>query len=70
MVYTFLGGDLRSKSDYHALESKNNNGTKSGNTGVVHPLTLGSKEFFINRAIGWILREYSGTNPESIISFC
>ena len=23
----------------------------------------GSKEFFINKAIGWILREYSRTNP-------
>lgn len=25
---------------------------------------LGSKEFFINKAIGWVLREYSRTNPE------
>ncbi len=24
---------------------------------------LGSKEFFINKAIGWVLREYSKTNP-------
>lgn len=24
---------------------------------------LGSKEFFINKAIGWVLREYSRTNP-------
>jgi hypothetical protein len=28
MVYTFLGGNLRSKSNYHALERKYNNGTK------------------------------------------
>jgi len=28
---------------------------------------LGSKEFFINKAIGWILREYSRTNPEWVI---
>lgn len=27
-------------------------------------ILLGSKEFFINKAIGWILREYSKTNPE------
>ncbi|MGQ1787359.1 MULTISPECIES: DNA alkylation repair protein [unclassified Saccharicrinis] len=25
---------------------------------------LGSKEFFINKAIGWILRQYSRTNPQ------
>src|SRR5690554_2626370 len=30
---------------------------------------LGSKEFFINKAIGWILREYSKTNPEWVIDF-
>lgn len=31
---------------------------------------LGSKEFFINKAIGWILREYGKTNPEWVIIFC
>ena len=30
---------------------------------------LGSKEFFINKAIGWVLREYSRTNPQWVISF-
>lgn len=30
---------------------------------------LGSKEFFINKAIGWVLREYSRTNPEWVIDF-
>ena len=30
---------------------------------------LGSKEFFINKAIGWILREYSKTNQEWVIDF-
>ncbi|WP_375562695.1 DNA alkylation repair protein [Bernardetia sp. OM2101] len=28
-----------------------------------------SKEFFINKAIGWILREYSRTNPNWVIDF-
>ncbi|MEI6086705.1 MAG: DNA alkylation repair protein [Bacteroidota bacterium] len=28
-----------------------------------------SKEFFIRKAIGWALREYSKTNPEWVISF-
>lgn len=28
-----------------------------------------SKEFFIQKAIGWALREYSKTNPEWVISF-
>lgn len=30
---------------------------------------LGSKEFFINKAIGWVLREYSRTNPEWVKEF-
>lgn len=30
---------------------------------------LGSKEFFINKAIGWILREYSKTNAEWVIQY-
>ncbi|HTO17492.1 MAG TPA: DNA alkylation repair protein [Edaphocola sp.] len=35
---------------------------------AIHPL-LNSKEFFINKAIGWILREYSKTNPNWVIDF-
>ena len=30
---------------------------------------LGSKEFFINKAIGWVLREYSRTNPKWVRDF-
>ena len=30
---------------------------------------LGSKEFFINKAIGWILREYAKTNPAWVSEF-
>ncbi|HOZ84858.1 MAG TPA: DNA alkylation repair protein [Niabella sp.] len=30
---------------------------------------LGSKEFFINKAIGWMLREYSKTNAEWVSNF-
>jgi 3-methyladenine DNA glycosylase AlkD len=30
---------------------------------------LGSKEFFINKAIGWSLREYSKVNPDWVSSF-
>ena len=30
---------------------------------------LGSKEFFINKAIGWVLREYSRTNPIWVVDF-
>lgn len=30
---------------------------------------LGSKEFFINKAIGWILRNYSKRNPDWVIEF-
>ena len=30
---------------------------------------LGSKEFFINKAIGWVLRDYSRTNPKWVMQF-
>lgn len=30
---------------------------------------FGSNEFFINKAIGWILRDYSKTNPEWVRNF-
>lgn len=30
---------------------------------------IGSKEFFINKAIGWVLREYSRTNANWVIEF-
>jgi 3-methyladenine DNA glycosylase AlkD len=30
---------------------------------------LGSKEFFINKAIGWALRQYSRVDPQSVSSF-
>ncbi|MEO9891441.1 DNA alkylation repair protein [Aurantibacter sp.] len=35
---------------------------------TIHSL-LGSNEFFINKAIGWILRQYSRTNPNWVIDF-
>lgn len=35
---------------------------------MIHSL-LGSKEFFINKAIGWVLREFSRTNPKWVIEF-
>ena len=28
-----------------------------------------SKEFFIRKAIGWVLREYSKTNPDFVIAY-
>lgn len=37
-------------------------------THVIHAL-LGSREFFINKAIGWILREYGKKNPEWVLGF-
>ena len=37
-------------------------------THVIHSL-LDSEEFFVNKAIGWILREYSKTNSEWVCDF-
>lgn len=33
------------------------------------PPLLGSREFFINKAIGWMLRQYSRTNPSWVIGY-
>lgn len=35
---------------------------------IIQQLSTG-KEFFVNKAIGWALREYSKTNPISVIDF-
>lgn len=35
---------------------------------IIQPL-LGSKEFFINKAIGWVLRHYSRTNPTWVTNY-
>ena len=37
--------------------------------GQVIEQLLGSKEFFINKAIGWVLREYGKTNPDWVVDF-
>lgn len=42
------------------------------NTNLLHAFIVqlnGSKEFFIQKAIGWILREYSKTNPEFVVNY-
>ena len=38
---------------------------------LVHVINhlLGSNEFFINKAIGWILRQYSKTNPRWVMDY-
>ena len=38
-------------------------------TGLIKALA-DKKEFFIEKAIGWILREYSKVNPKWVIQFC
>ena len=42
------------------------------NTDLLHQFIsqlLGSNEFFIRKAIGWILREYSKTNPDFVVQY-
>jgi 3-methyladenine DNA glycosylase AlkD len=31
--------------------------------------TMHEKEFFIRKAIGWVLREYAKTNPKAVVAF-
>lgn len=51
----------------HQLKLKDNTDTKLLETIIVN--CFGSEEFFINKAIGWALREYSKTNPDWVRDF-
>ncbi len=51
----------------YQLKSKENMDTQRLEY-IIHRL-LGSHEFFINKAIGWVLREYSKTNPKWVRVF-
>lgn len=51
----------------HQLLRKNKTNTKLLESILVN--NLGQKEFFINKAIGWSLRDYSKTDPEWVRAF-
>jgi 3-methyladenine DNA glycosylase AlkD len=51
----------------HQLLRKEKTNTKFLEEIIVN--NLGQMEFFINKAIGWSLRDYSKTNPEWVLSF-
>ena len=51
----------------HQLASKEKNDTELLEQIIVN--CLGSNEFFINKAIGWALRENSKTNPQWVRDF-
>lgn len=51
----------------HQLTRKSATDTALLETIIVN--NFGSKEFFINKAIGWSLRDYSKTNPEWVRGF-
>lgn len=43
--------------------------TNTDNLAKILMANFGTEEFFINKAIGWALREYSKTNPKWVIKF-
>lgn len=51
----------------HQLCRKEKTNTELLETIIVN--NFGSNEFFINKAIGWSLRDYSKTNPEWVRNF-
>ena len=51
----------------HQLSRKEKTDTKLFEDIIIN--NFGSKEFFINKAIGWSLREYSKTNPKWVKNF-
>ncbi len=58
---------LRRSSLLFQLKYKKETDTKIL-TNYIQNLIL-SKEFFIRKAIGWVLREYSKTNPDWVVAF-
>lgn len=58
---------LRRTALLHQLKYKNETNTFTLTKHIES--NMGSKEFFINKAIGWILREYGKVNPDYVISF-
>jgi 3-methyladenine DNA glycosylase AlkD len=51
----------------HQLLRKENTDTQLLETIILN--NLGSEEFFINKAVGWSLRDYAKTNPDWVRSF-
>ena len=51
----------------HQLGRKEKTNTKLLEKIIVN--NFGSKEFFVNKAIGWALRDYSKTNPKWVENF-
>lgn len=51
----------------HQLSRKEQTDTNLLETIIIN--NFGSDEFFINKAIGWSLREYSKTNPKWVREF-
>ena len=58
---------IRRVSINHQLQFKDK--TNKGLLETIIKNNLGQKEFFINKAIGWALREYSKTNPNWVKEF-
>lgn len=58
---------LRRIAIIHQLSRKEQTDTKLLEQMIVN--NLGQTEFFINKAIGWSLRDYSKTNPEWVRTF-
>jgi len=58
---------LRRAAIDHQLQYKNKTDTKLFEKILIN--NLGQTEFFINKAIGWSLREYSKTNPDWVRTF-
>ena len=58
---------IRRTAIEHQLAMKNETNTELMETILTN--NFGTKEFFINKAIGWALREYSRTNPAWVREF-
>ncbi len=69
MVAWSLDGNLwiRRTAIEHQLAMKKKTDTELME--IILTNNFGSKEFFINKAIGWVLREYSKTDPGWVRGF-
>lgn len=68
-MFDFYGLPTLKRKEIYKEFIKSEKKTKKVELEKIIVNNFGSNEFFINKAIGWSLRDYSKTNPEWVRNF-
>ncbi|HIW32924.1 MAG TPA: DNA alkylation repair protein [Candidatus Paenibacillus intestinavium] len=70
-LYKFIIRNRTKRKDLHKLyfQQARKEKTNADLLALIITNNLGQTEFFINKAIGWSLRDYSKTNPQWVRAF-